>query len=271
VRVLTHDTTGSFCGELFRAVRSEPVEALKFLWRTVFVVTCFVVRGTTSGFLSRTKLLVRLIRIHLKVPGGVSLPETLFLIETIDSAPTSGILLEIGSWKGLSTSCLSLVAESRRQRLIAVDTFSGLPRTEGPCPVASCPKRSYLFEQGAYVASLDEFWSNVNRYGCGAVVTTLQGDVCNMGTLGLPRGMRIAYAFLDVDLPTSYEGALRLMAPHIGGGTRIHLHEGLLEPILSLAQNSGFWATLGLPPPKVEILQATKRLRTLLVELTFCF
>jgi len=229
----------------------------------------FVAGGPGPSFLWRLKLLLSFAYVYLRVPGGVTLPETLFLVEGVCKAPPEGVLVEIGSWKGLSAVCLSHVSESRGQKLFAVDTFAGLPQTEGPVHVATSPDRSYIFEQGAFSGSLDEFWSNVRRFGRSASVSTIQGDVCEMSTLGLSQGDSVAYAFIDVDLPTSYRGALRLLAPYIVDGTRIHLHEGLLEPVLKLVRDSQFWAELRVTPPSVEVLHETRRLRTLLVELKF--
>ena len=269
MRRLTSKITGSPLARFVRTLRREPLAVARYLWRTISLVAAFTVRGPGTGVLRRLRLLARIIRIHIRVPGGVTLPETLFLIEGACAAPTSGVLIEIGSWKGLSATCLSLVADSRAQRLVAVDTFAGLPQTEGPIHVSSNPDRSYVFEQGAYAGSLEEFWANIRGFGCPAQVSTVCGDVCTMTSVGLPEGSTVAYAFVDVDLPTSYRGALRLLAPHIAEGTRVHLHEGLLEPVLQLVQDRQFWTDLGLKPPSIEVLQETRNLRTLLVELKF--
>jgi len=269
MRRLTTNANGSLAEQVFAAMKTEPLEVLRYAWRTAAIVVAFIAHGPGPSVLWRLKLLLRFIYVHLRVPGGVTLPETLFLVEGVCNAPSDGALVEVGSWKGLSAVCLSLVSGARGQKLFAVDTFAGLPQTEGPLHVAANPSRSYVFEKGAYFGSQDDFWSNMRRFGRPASVSTVQGDVCEMSALALPEGTTVGYAFIDVDLPTSYRGVFRVLAPYVGVGTRIHLHEGLLEPVLRLVQDPSFWKQLGLTSPSIEILQETKRLRTLLVELKF--
>lgn len=231
--------------------------------------THFVFAGRTPGrgLLWRLGLVFRFLRIHLRVPGAVTYLECLHLAEAAFGTDASGAMVEVGAFKGRSTCCLSLVAATRGMRLIVVDTFAGLPESDGPYQVATDRERSYTFHKGEYAASFEELARNLLTFGAAQCVEAVSGDVVNLTTLPLQPGGKVSFAFLDVDLLQSYMGSLRLLSRYFAPGARVLLHEGLLEPIKQMQENPQFWTELGLEKPKVTYFALSAGFRTSLSQL----
>ena len=106
-----------FFGQTWKALRDEPADLLEYFFRTVYMTARFLfsVNIPGLGFGDRFRLLRKIIQISLKVPGCVFPIDYLCLVEGIYSTPSEGVILEVGTFKGQSTSLLSFIAAMRGQ------------------------------------------------------------------------------------------------------------------------------------------------------------
>lgn len=265
---VSKNSSGNLFAQILAALQREPLDLLRFAWATLRGTAGFLLDGPGPGLAWRAWLIWRFLLIQLCVPGGVNLLEALRLARSHMSAKRDGVVVEIGSWKGLSACGLSLIAKELGQRMVVIDTFAGLPVSAGPFSVSSGRRRTYRFELGSFAGTWDEVRSNLRRFGCTDIVHGIAADVTTIDKLPFD-GTPVAFAFIDVDIPASYFAALRLLAPAIGDGTRICLHEGLLQPVLEQCRDPAFWHDLGLTVPQVDLIEQRDGFRTLLTELTF--
>jgi hypothetical protein len=269
IKRLGPETSSNIFTHLLSIIQHEPIEAIKYALFTATGTLSFVFAGPGEGLWWRLGLVVKYFFIHLKVPGGVTYLETLFLARTALETPADGLIVEVGSWKGLSATCLSLIAKKRAQHMIVIDTFSGLPETGGPFSVATHLNRGYIFEKGAYAASFNEFIDNVSQYGHADMIEAIAGNVIEMESPFTSINRNISFAFIDVDLPASYRATFNILAPAIQKDTILLLHEGLLVPVLADCKTEALWEQLDLPMPYVRIFENEFGFRTLLTSLTF--
>jgi hypothetical protein len=228
----------------------------------------FIFSGPPQCLFWRLALLWQYLRIQLRVPGAVTFLEAQYLARCALLSPNRGLLVEVGAWKGLSTCCLSHIARHNGQDMLVFDSFQGLPHAGGPYAVAQDVDRTYRYEKGDYLGSFQEFTTNLAKYGVPSVVRTVVGDVAQI-SFPSEQGEKIAYAFLDVDLPDSYRAAFQMLASAIGEGTRVQLHEGLLADVMDMCRDSLFWEGLGLGVPHIRVLADQFGFRTLMTEVVF--
>jgi len=268
VKTLALDVEGNIFLQIVEALRSEPLQLIAYGIETGKGIVAFLCSDVGDSFLWRLVLVARYLWIHVRVPGAVTLLECLYIARAAWATPAGGIILEIGSWKGRSACCLSLIAKKRGQQMMIIDTFSGLPQTAGPYKVTG-HDRHYVFEKGSFTGTLETLVNNLKCYGYAPAVDVIVGDVAEMLKFPLKSSTRLAYVFIDVDLLDSYRASAKLIAHRITAETRVHFHEGLLEPVLMLCKDKNFWQDINLPLPHVNVLEEQYGVRTLMTELSF--
>lgn len=99
----------------------------------VYYVMCFLLdedgREYGIGFKTKIVLVFKMFRNIIKIPTASSPLEHLAMTTTILNIPKSidGVIVECGSYKGGSTSNLSLVCSLVNRQLEVFDSFEGLP------------------------------------------------------------------------------------------------------------------------------------------------
>jgi len=265
VKYIPKDVSGGLTQQVIAELRREPGQVLSYLWKTAIGSARFLAEAPlTNGI-----LFYKFMRIFFTIEGGVSLLEILKLTSLIKRHAKNGILVEVGTWKGLSACCLSHVAALKKMKLWIVDTFTGLPQSGGPFHVSEGRRRGYHFEEGSYAGSYETVSENLRRLGYANNVSMVAGNVIDMPPLEFPDGQKISLAFIDVDLPESYRGAFKALARGIDKGTILVLHEGLIDDVREIATDNAFWKTLSLPPPRLVIYEHSWRMRTLMTGLIF--
>ena len=134
------------------------------------------------------------------------------LARAILSIPRSveGDIVECGCYKGASTASLSLVCRLSGRRLVACDSFEGLPEDDQPVHLGLHTGTYGHYKKGMFCGRLDEVTENVGKFGALETCEFVEGFFCeSLKALNRP----IAFAFLDVDLVTSTKDALSHIWP----------------------------------------------------------
>ncbi len=237
-------------GKIGRGVLDSLGEISRFVVHPRFPVTLTA--------LDRMRLVGRWIVCELKIPGGTTVLETIWLAYAASLAETeSASWVEVGCFKGLSTARMSLLCRHWRRRLYVCDTFEGLPDSDDAYEAVD-KGPSYHFKRGSYAGSEEEVLRNVANHGCVDRVTLVRGDVGetlpnnDFGTVG--------FAFLDVDLVDSYKACFSGLAANIEAGSVIAIHEACYSPIRRLIEDREFWSGLDLAAPRITYVADRFRL-----------
>lgn len=146
----------------------------------------------------------------------IGVKEILYIVHhlyVLDSFDVQGDVLECGVYQGFSTCILSEACRMLNRKLIAADSFCGLPKTrkDQPC-----------FQEGDYAAGLDAVVENVNNYGDRSSVHYIKGfykeslnDVSH----------RLCIIWLDVDLYESAKDVMDRCLPKLTSEGVIFTHE----------------------------------------------
>jgi O-methyltransferase len=238
-------------GKILRGVWETGLETLRFVFAPRFPLP--------FGCLARISLLRRFIWAELKIPGGTTLLETIWLAYGTASATSSAKdWVEVGCFKGLSSARLSLLAGKAGRTLQVFDTFEGLPGSDETYDAVDGGV-SYRFTAGSYLGRQEEVRANIGRYGAGSHVQLVAGDAA--ATLPDAPFKKISFAFLDVDLVESYKACFRGLASKIESGTLIVIHEACYRQIRELILDESHWTGLGLAPPSVVFIADRYHLR----------
>jgi O-methyltransferase len=152
------------------------------------------------------------------------------LLEMAPEAP--GDVVECGSWKGGSTTNLSLVCQIVGRKLKVYDSFEGLP--EG----VPGDREAKNYKKGDYAGSLDEVVSNVRRYGAVECCEFIKGWLED--TLPLLKSP-VALAALDVDLEASLNACVRYIWPNLTDKGYIFTDEFMSLDYCALFFSEKFW------------------------------
>ena len=169
-----------------------------------------------------------------------------------------GAIVEAGCYKGGSTAKLSIAAEMTGRRLVAFDSFEGLPENEeehGITMFGEVPN----FSKGRYGGTLEEVAANVRRFGepgCCEFIRGLFDET--MSSFSRP----VAVAFIDVDLQSSTKTCLRYLYPLLAPGGSIFSHDGHLPLCAGVIGDERFWTDeVGWPMPVLDGLGTAKLVR----------
>jgi len=210
----------------------------------------------------RLAMIASFVRCTNAVRGYHTLAEMLVVADRIlRRAGVPGLtVVECGTGKGASTAKLSLAVRHAGGRLIAFDSFRGIPANDERHE--SIDGRTLVFREGAFAATLASVRRVVERHGAPEVCRFERGWFED--TLPAFREP-LDLAFIDVDLLSSTRTCLTHLAPRLRQGGAILTHDGHIRAIAELLVDRRFWRDrVGTDPPRVERLDAGK-----LVELTF--
>lgn len=177
--------------------------------------------------------------------------ELLFIADEILRIPPAmeGDIIECGVFKGGSTCKLSIIAKLVGRRLIACDSFQGLPKPRDFDAVhIRTNGRKDVYKEGDYQGTLEEVRANLNRFGEPDVVSLVPGWFHE--TLPTLRHQKFVCIFIDVDLYDSIVCCLQNLWPALQPGCKLFTHEAPHELTVKAFTDQAFWRTnFGHTPP----------------------
>ena len=189
----------------------------KLLFSTI-AIKCLTKYGIYKYKYLHRKTYRNILKIIQNVEGLISPIEATYLYEiVIKNGKNPGLILDFGSYKGLSTCVLSQAASKIKKNVIAFESFKGLPP----------PSLYDDFKEGEYRASKEEFIDNIQRMGIPENIKLIEGDISKTlkEEIRTKRITNYSLAFIDVDLYTSTKDILFLLNDISRGGEIICLHD----------------------------------------------
>lgn len=223
--------------------RSAPLKAASAALRAALVLD-FISRpyGAAYGVgpRERARLAVAFRRAVRAVPSGTTALSQLVLAREILSLPPGlpGDLVECGAWKGASAAGLSRVAALTGRRLVICDSFAGLP-DEGEQLYLAPHSRTYGYLRGGmFAGGLAEVQATLRAHG--------RPEVCAFVPGLFAESLRdwdrpVAFAFLDVDLPSSFRDCLRALWPHLAEGGAIYADDVGCMSVAQVFFDEAWW------------------------------
>lgn len=206
-------------------------------------------------FTARIGLVARYLRITNQVRAYHSQEQMLAVTTAIlDRAGRAPVVVECGCAKGGSTAKLSLAARLAGGRLIACDSFRGIPPNDERH--TDLKGRPMEFRAGAFRGRLREVQRTIAAFGAPEVVEYRKGWFADsLDDLPAP----IDVALLDVDLLESTRTCLRAIAPKLAEDGVIFSQDGHLTAIATLLGEASFWRDeVGVEPPEIPGLGRDK-------------
>ena len=191
----------------------------------------------------RAEVLNRYEAIHQAVPCLHREGEMLCIADEILSIHHSleGDIVECGVYKGGSTAKLSIVAKLTGRKLVACDSFSGLP-TPG--------RDEKHFKQGNFSATIDEVRNNIANFGEPDSVEIVPGWF--QETLPRLRNRKFVAIIEDADLYQSVLCCIENLWPALQPGCKMFTHE-LSHPAIQAYTDRAFWLSkFGYAPPPLS-------------------
>jgi O-methyltransferase len=252
------------------AHRQQPSWRRYMPWRIQFLVDSllagadvrssirFLLNSTLRvSLLVRLKYLISIYRASYRIECAHSQSEILECVVALLSFQGSqqAVFVEAGSYKGGSTAKFSMAAKLVGRKLVAFDSFEGLPANDeahGLTILGEVPN----FQAGKYRGGLDEVKENIRMYGSIDSCEFIKGWFDQT----MPNFHRpVAAAYLDVDLVSSTRTCLRYLYPLIEPGGSIFSQDAHLPLIIELLRNEGFWRhEVGCVPPSIKGLGSRK-------------
>jgi O-methyltransferase len=197
----------------------------------------------------RFRLVMRFHQIVRTIPAGTTALSHIILAREILSIPplVSGDVIECGTWKGASTASLSLVCHMVGRRLLVCDSFMGLPDTGVQLYLAPHSRTYGYLKGGMFCGSLAEVQANVNALGQLETCDFVLGFFAeSLKRLAQP----IVFAFLDVDLPFSFQDCLKAIWPSLVDNGAIYVDDVGCMNIVRVFFDDMWWKQhLGCPAP----------------------
>jgi len=199
-------------------------------------------------------ILKRFRQIHKAIPCAHSEAELLHIADEILKVPNTveGDIIECGVWKGGSTCKLSIVAKMTGRKLIACDSFEGLPEPEehDRAHIHSNGKIE-IYKKGDYATSIAEVKANLIKFGEPDSVELVKGWFHETLPKLKNRRARAILVFIDVDLQESIKCCLENLWPILVKGCKFFTHEAHHVLTVKLLTDKDFWKKLGeYEPPK---------------------
>lgn len=181
---------------------------------------CFIRNGRGARYddTLRATIAERFEAIDRAVEIASSPTDGLFLAEAALSVQEVGDMVECGCFQGGSTAKLSILAKATNRKLVAFDSFQGLPESnpydQRDLHVRLPSRFMNPWKAGDWKGTLEIVASNVERWGEPEACTFVRGWFKDTLTdENLPH--RIALAFTDVDLPSSARECLQGIWPRL--------------------------------------------------------
>jgi len=194
-----------------------------------------------SQWRKRLYILRRFWTIHRSVTCIHRETELLRIADHLLSIPNSleGDIIECGVYRGGSTCKLSIIAKLTGRKLVACDSFSGLP-------MPGKDEKMY-FKQGEYSSSINEVHNNLVRFGEPDSVEIIPGWFHE--TLPKLRNRKFVAIIEDADLYESVLCCIENLWPALQPGCKMFTHE-VSRPAAKAYLDRKFWLRkFGHPPP----------------------
>ena len=192
--------------------------------------------GYDFGWRRKLRLAHRMWRTTRGVTTGTSYKAHLAMAAKLVEIPpeVEGVVVECGCWHGGSTANLSLACDVVGRRLIAYDSFEGLPPPE---PGDRYAKREAT---GLLRADLEEVTKTVQRFGVLERCEFRKGWFRDT----LPHHEEpIVLAFLDVDWQASLDDCVTHLWPHLVDKGYVFIDEFVLPDYCALFWSERYWQT----------------------------
>ena len=223
------------------------------LYRLVIQILCIPIflsdylnreTGKEYGIGTWTKLILlyKMIRNNTKIISGSSFIEHIHMATAIMKLPKSveGVVVECGSYKGVSAANLSLVCALCHRRFEIFDSFEGLPEpsAQDKSHILLSAGELHTYTKGTWCGTLDEVRANITKYG--------NINVCNFNkgyfVDTLPHfKKKTVFAWLDVDYRSSLENCVQYLWPLLQDGCSLYTHEATHSEIASLFFSEEWW------------------------------
>lgn len=194
--------------------------------------------GVTAA--ARLRLVRQSQRTVRALPSGTSALTHLLLMREVLTLPPAvpGVIVECGVWKGASSASLSLACQLTGRRLLVCDSFAGLPATGQHLYLAPHSGIYGYLQEGMFSGALAEVQQNLARFGALAVCDFVPGFFAD----SLPQITQpVAFAFLDVDLPASFQDCLRVLWPRLVEGGLIYVDDVGCMDVVQLFFDDAWW------------------------------
>lgn len=147
------------------------------------------------------------------------------------SAKSSGSIVEMGCFTGISTSKLSIISKILGKKMFAFDSFKGLPDPDK----YGTEKQKSVYKTGNYFSSLKLVSENVTKFGFDNVeyVEGFFNDTFKQ----FDKDFNIHACFIDVDLARSLEECLDFVIDKVESGGIIISHEARDEEMANIFNN----------------------------------
>jgi predicted O-methyltransferase YrrM len=216
------------------------IKALSLLFS--FLLAISNLYHTPHSLISKSALLIRIIRNRIRVTSATGFVEQLAMISMLLRLPpqVQGSIVECGCYEGGSTTNLSLAAKLAGRKLYIFDSFRGLPepKSRDVRHLVMNIGEYHRYEKGAWCGSLDRVRANVTKYGSPEACTFIEGYFDSTLT---NFSESIALAFCDVDLRDSLETCLKYLWPLMSSGGVLFTHEAHHLEIASLFYDPALW------------------------------
>lgn len=203
------------------------------------------------GFWAKCVLVYRMIRNNNRIVSGSTFIEHLLMASVLFRIPKSveGVVVECGTYKGVSAANLSLACQLVNRRLEIFDSFEGLPvpSERDKAHVLMDAGEIHTYSKGSWCGTLEEVKGNISRYGDISVCAFHKGYFEET----LPKFQKKSvFVWLDVDYRDSLETCLRYLWPLLADGAYLYTHEAGHMEIASLFFSESWWRDqFGLAPP----------------------
>jgi len=227
------------------------------------LVTFLFKGGLRASFFQRLFIIKKLYAIYGNVECPHTHDEILSFMEAILSIPpeTEGCIVEAGSYKGGSTAKFSIAAGIAHRRLVAFDSFEGIPQHNEPRARTIFGDET-SFPPGTYCGTLHEVKGNVARFGNIRVCEFVQGWFADTMPSFRPAEGGVTAIYLDVDLASSTRTCLKYLYPLLVPGGTLYSHDGHLPLVIDVFKDDRFWREeVGCPRPRVYGLGKRKFVR----------
>jgi hypothetical protein len=233
-----------------RGFRYALVKFLKFIIYDIYSITLWLftpfeylrfLAKNPQQWRKRVEVIKRFCMIHRAIPCFHTEGELLRIADEVLSIPNSleGDIIECGVGYGGGTCKLSIIAKLTGRKLVACDSFSGLP-TPNQCEDA-------YFKKGEFSVSVNEVRENITRFGSSDSVELVEGTFRE--TLPRLKNRKFILIFEDADLHKSASCCVENLWPALQPGCKMYTHN-LPYPAIQAYTDKGFWLQkFGYPPP----------------------
>jgi hypothetical protein len=194
------------------------------------------------GLLTKLRVLWKFVLNCQRIQGASNWKEHLLMAaELLNTPPDApGVVVECGTFKGLSATNLSIVCKLCRRTLVVCDSFEGMPAPRPGEALALIPHRAehYEFQQGQYRGALETVRSNIARFGALDACKFIEGyfDTTLPG-FDAP----VVLVFEDADLRSSVEACVEHLWGRLRNGGTFFCHEPWSRQVVELFYDRGWW------------------------------